>query len=120
MGVPIYWLNGAKVADDYADFYDEDWDEERHNQNKNELGANGPDTGSSGNYPRTGCDHDGTEAFTPGGSSVPLGSTADTTRVGRPNSSTSSEGPSVAAPSRTPTKTAPCTGSRRSSRWPRW
>ena len=27
-GVPIYWLNGAKVADDYADFYDGDWDEE--------------------------------------------------------------------------------------------
>ena len=21
-GVPIYWLNGARVADDYADFYD--------------------------------------------------------------------------------------------------
>ena len=27
-GVPIYWLGGAKVADDYADFYDGDWDEE--------------------------------------------------------------------------------------------
>ena len=25
-GVPIYWLNGAKVADDYADFYDGSWD----------------------------------------------------------------------------------------------
>ena len=25
-GVPIYWLGGAKVADDYADFYDGDWD----------------------------------------------------------------------------------------------
>ena len=25
-GVPIYWLNGAKVADDYADFYDDSWD----------------------------------------------------------------------------------------------
>ena len=24
-GVPIYWLNGAKVADDYADFYDGSW-----------------------------------------------------------------------------------------------
>ena len=25
-GVPVYWLNGAKVADDYADFYDGSWD----------------------------------------------------------------------------------------------
>ena len=25
-GVPIYYLNGDKVADDYADFYDGDWD----------------------------------------------------------------------------------------------
>ncbi len=25
-GVPVYWLNGAKVADDYADLYDGDWD----------------------------------------------------------------------------------------------
>ena len=27
-GVPIYWLGGAKAADDYADFYDGSWDEE--------------------------------------------------------------------------------------------
>ncbi len=26
-GVKIYWLNGAKLADDYADFYDGNWDE---------------------------------------------------------------------------------------------
>ena len=25
-GVPIYWLNGEQVADDYADFYDGSWD----------------------------------------------------------------------------------------------
>jgi len=25
-GVPIYWQGGAKVADDYADFYDNSWD----------------------------------------------------------------------------------------------
>ena len=25
-GVPIYWYRGAKVADDYADFYDASWD----------------------------------------------------------------------------------------------
>ena len=27
-GVPIYWVGGSKVADDYADFYDGDWDDE--------------------------------------------------------------------------------------------
>ena len=26
IGVPIYWLNGDKVADNYTDFYDGDWD----------------------------------------------------------------------------------------------
>ena len=26
-GVPIYWLSGAKAADDYSDFYDGTWDE---------------------------------------------------------------------------------------------
>ncbi|MYG64271.1 MAG: hypothetical protein F4158_06895, partial [Synechococcus sp. SB0675_bin_7] len=25
-GVPIYWVNGAKIADDYTDFYDGTWD----------------------------------------------------------------------------------------------
>ena len=41
-GVPIYWLNGNKVADNYADFYDETWDDEAND--KNESGTNGPDT----------------------------------------------------------------------------
>ena len=27
-GPPIYWLRGSKVADDYQDFYDGDWDDE--------------------------------------------------------------------------------------------
>ena len=27
-GVPIYWLNGAKAADQYEDFYDGSWDDE--------------------------------------------------------------------------------------------
>ena len=27
-GMPIYWLNGNKVADDYADLYDGSWDDE--------------------------------------------------------------------------------------------
>ena len=27
-GVPVYWLNGAKAADQYEDFYDGSWDDE--------------------------------------------------------------------------------------------
>ena len=89
-GVPIYWLNGNKVADDYDDFYDEDWDEEAND--KNELGANGPDTSESSNYPLTGCEHYGEGAFnTLGTSSLALGE--DDVRVGRPNSSAANRGP---------------------------
>ena len=88
VGVPIYWLNGNKVADDYADFYDGDWDDEAND--KNELGGNGPNTNNSGNYPFTGCDHDGTEYISSFGS-FPLG-TSDPV-VGRPNSSTTGYGP---------------------------
>ena len=32
--VPIYWLNGNKVADDYADFYDGSWDNETNPKNE--------------------------------------------------------------------------------------
>ena len=34
-GLPIYWLNGNKVADDYEDFYDDTWDEEANPTNRN-------------------------------------------------------------------------------------
>ena len=37
-GVPIYWLNGAKVANNYADFYDGSWSNEANP--KKESGAN--------------------------------------------------------------------------------
>ena len=37
-GVPIYWLNGRKVANNYADFYDGSWRDEE--QPKSELGTN--------------------------------------------------------------------------------
>ena len=60
-GVPIYWLAGARVADDYEDFYDGDWDDEAND--RNESGTDGPDTSQTANYPFTGCDHDGTESF---------------------------------------------------------
>ena len=48
-GVPIYWLNGAKAADQYEDFYDGSWDDEAND--KNESGTNGPDTSQVSNYP---------------------------------------------------------------------
>ena len=69
-GVAIYWLNGAKAADEYEDFYDGSWDDEAND--KNESGANGPDTSLPANYPFTGCKLDGTEAAT-GSSSRALG-----------------------------------------------
>ena len=84
-GVPIYWLNGAKAADEYQDFYDESWDDEAND--KNESGTNGPDTSQSANYPLTGCDHDGTEEL-----ERALGA-SPSIRVGRPNSSSTSHGP---------------------------
>ena len=84
-GVPIYWLNGAKAADEYEDFYDESWDDEAND--KNESGTNGPDTSQSANYPLTGCDHDGTEEL-----ERALGA-SPSIRVGRPNSSSTSHGP---------------------------
>ena len=77
-GVPIYWLNGNQAADDNTDFYDEDWDDEAND--KNESGNDGPDTSQVGNWPVTGCNHDGTTAFFI--NSRALGS--NNPRVGRP------------------------------------
>ena len=83
-GVPIYWLNGNKVADDNADFYDGNWDDEAND--KNEFGNNGPNTSNTANYPLTGCDDDGTQDFRALG-------TVTSIRVGRPNTSGSGNGP---------------------------
>ena len=87
-GVPIYWLNGAKAADQYEDFYDGSWDDEAND--KNESGTNGLDTSLNDNWPLTGCSHDGTELTTFGASRA-LG--ASQVSVGRPNSSSSGHGP---------------------------
>ena len=38
-GVPVHWLNGAKVADDYPDFYDGSWDNQAVADMRNESGA---------------------------------------------------------------------------------
>ena len=36
-GVPIWWLNGPKAADNYGDFYDDDWD--NYDPGRNESGS---------------------------------------------------------------------------------
>ena len=119
-GVPIYWLNGntnsPKVADDYANFYDGDWDEKRQNRNRDESGNSGPDTSGAGFYPLTGCEHNGTERFhSSTGVSLALG--ASSVIVGRPNNSASDTGPiTVPLPSLAQVS-APSTASQRSSRW---
>ena len=90
-GVPIYWLNGNKVADNYQDFYDGSWDEEANDKDRNENGNTGPDTTQNANLPWTGCEHDGTES-TYSGTSQALG-VAGSLVVGRPNTTGSANGP---------------------------
>ena len=82
-GVPIYWLNGNKVADEYEDFYDGDWDDEANR--KTEAG-----TASSDTTIRTGSDPDGTEKGF-GAFSLALGKSLAT--VGIPDSSATGSGP---------------------------
>ena len=71
-GVPIYWLGGAKAADDDADFYDESWDEEVTVRDES-GGAVTIASGVSSHDVWTGCDHDGTELFTGSNTSAALG-----------------------------------------------
>ena len=90
-GVPIYWLNGNKVADDYEDFYDGSWNDEANP--KNESGNDRTLSGSS-NHVLTGCRHDGTEFFSGGiqGTTSNAFGTGPII-VGIPNSSTVNNGP---------------------------
>ena len=83
-GVAIYWLNGNKVADQYQDFYDGDWDEEAsmRNQSGSSVSAPSPATGVW-----TGSDHDGTEG------AASMGASGGFTTIGKPNSGASGDGP---------------------------
>ena len=77
-GVPIYWLGGNRLADDYEDFYDGDWDDEVNATN--ESGTSRPfDSSTTANRPFTGSNHNGT-----GNNGNELGESS--VRVGRPNS----------------------------------
>ena len=57
-GVPIHWLNGAKAADDYEDFYDESWDDVA-----SPRGRDGNAATTNVDRIWTGSKHDGTEKF---------------------------------------------------------
>ena len=106
-GVPIYWLNGNKVADDYQDFYDGDWDDEAND--KNESGTNGPNISEVANHPFTGCSHNGTKAVG-AGTARSLGNSNGAVRVGRPDSSNGGEGPLSSALNHTTGSTRPMYG----------
>ena len=80
-GVPIYWLGGAQVADNYADFYDGSWDDEVHPTDESGDPRRVP---ASADHPWTGSSHDGTEA-TEGGRSLALGGSGSAVVVGAPN-----------------------------------
>ena len=72
--VPIYWMGGTKVADNYGDFYDGTWDDETNPTNRS-------GSSSSRNEVFTGTGDSGSK------SSKPLGSSNSVT-LGRLNSST--------------------------------
>ena len=80
-GPPIYWLNGSKVADNYEDFYDGDWDDE--DDAKDESG-NDRSLSGSGEQPFTGSNNDGTALALNGlgSSSVGLGHPGDAGNAG--------------------------------------
>ena len=73
-GVPIYWLAGGKVADNYSDFYDGSWD------------SNAP-TDESGTVIATGIEvFTGSNSNGSGFEMRQFGTDADTVRIGRPGS----------------------------------
>ena len=83
-GVPIYWAGGGKVADDYEDFYDGDWDDEANARNESGNLRALPD----GVW--TGSGHDGTELFD---GTVSRAFGQDETGYGTPGSVTPGAGP---------------------------
>ena len=105
-GIPIHWLGGNKVADDYEDFYDGDWDDE--DNATNESGTSRPfNSSTQANRPFTGSDHDGTESFD-GTTSRALGKSR--VRVARANNSASAQGPIGSTSSDTKTSNRPFYG----------
>ncbi len=71
-GPPIYWLGGAKVADDYEDFYDGKWDEEGTVRDEDGASVSYDRYDFNGSRVWTGSGQDGTESGS-GDSSKALG-----------------------------------------------
>ena len=95
---PIYWLNGAKVADNYADLYDETWHEETNRR------TSAGDLSTDSDIVWTGSDDDGTERQETG-VSVALGETS--VRQGELDNSSSTLDPLSAVTVTAATNTAP-------------
>ena len=68
-GVPIYWLNGPRAANDYADFYDGSWDHRDPGRNQHGEEVNFTESARIS----TGSNSDGTRAIALGGSLVTVG-----------------------------------------------
>ena len=89
-GTNIYWLDGNQVADDNADFYDGDWDDEANATD--ESGA-ARSLSAFADLPWTGSNDDGTERFG-GNVSNGLGGLGNASAgVGGPDASNSTYGP---------------------------
>ena len=58
-GEPIYWLNGAKVADDYEDFYDDSWDNVSAPRKENGVNSGLVNVWTGSSPDGTGYDEDG-------------------------------------------------------------
>ena len=61
-GVPIYWLNGNKVADTYTDFYDGSWDDETNPKNESGTAQAVLDSAMDSDI-FTGCENAGARDF---------------------------------------------------------
>ena len=85
LGVPIYWVNGARVADNYQDFYDGTWADEA-----NPMSGFGAPRSLASTAPWTGTGHDGTELLD-GGASRAVGQSM--VGVGALNSAVTGAGP---------------------------
>ena len=69
-GVPIYWLNGPKVADNYADFYDGTWDDKDGATLEDGTSLS---SGRKDQFICTGTNDDGTTASQPLGAATCAG-----------------------------------------------
>ena len=101
--MPIYWVNGARVADNYQDFYDGTWADEA-----NPMNGFGEPRSLASTAPWTGTGHDGTELLD-GGASRAVGQSM--VGVGAPRFDRQRRRPAQPAAGRSPApKSAPCTG----------